>query len=202
MEKEINELKSIYLSTKAPQELEDEGFKDVLKKIDAQREPFYISKVFISAIVLFLFLLIGSAAVALTPSNAVDSLKHAAHFVTDLVKNKPEEPGKVNFITPVIKKPTATPTNLPTPTEKATNSSNNRINKGNVEYHKSENNQEKEVEGVSTQNTDKIENDNSSHSDDASNKKEDNPSENANRNSGSSNSSHANEHSENHGNSH
>lgn len=125
MEKEINELKQIYLNTMPPMEA-TEGFADVLLRLEkSPSQKFHFSRAFMVA-VFFLFATVGIAgAIFLSPPNTtLHSVKiatqkaieqtlnlPATNFETlkNTIKRLPTSAPPLSTVTPLKSKPTTAP---------------------------------------------------------------------------------------------
>lgn len=142
MEKEIEKLKKIYLQTQAPMELSENGFEDVIERIEKSSKRLYFPSIFV--VVACFVIVFGFAGLiyASKPDSILYPVRKAAqNAISKVAQSKPYnvrqsvekfiEPKK---ITPTIK-PTQAVTVTPTPEEN--------------EVEKKEDNK-KEVKGEST----------------------------------------------------
>lgn len=115
MEKEIEKLKKLYLTTQIPKSLEEKGFNDVLSRMLITKErphQFYYSKLFgIAILVVFLFTGFVGLAQASQPGTPLYPVKKLTAKVLSKVTGKTPEAieKEINKIMD-IKNPTITPT--------------------------------------------------------------------------------------------
>src|SRR5690349_17395765 len=127
MDEKIEKLKSAYLATQPPVSILENGFNNVLLRIERSKTPIYFSKAFIFA-VLLLFVAAGAgltyAAMPNTPLYTVrqavqSSISKIATFTPKEVKESVQK-----FV--AVKKSKPTPTHTPTTTKTQNEHSNSQ----------------------------------------------------------------------------
>lgn len=198
MEKEIKDIKKIYLSTTTPMSA-TQGFADVLIRLESGKSKTgYSYKYLYFGLAIALILLVGSF--ALFPANSVTQAvkKTSQKFYNSVFQPQvtPVESSNIN----IIKRPTATPTLTPTPAdaesegifEFSNSKKQSTQEKGISEFKKLSNStqNDEKVKGASEQKENSSSN--SSRDDESKGKSDEQERENANDNQSADNSNHNN----------
>lgn len=113
MEKEINDLKQIYLETKTPFD-EAQGFADVMMRVESQQQPAFQMR-FVAMGLAAILLVFAATLVVFPESKAASAIKAAGKKTYEAVFNPTASPTPTNMPLQELKrKPTDPPTATPT----------------------------------------------------------------------------------------